>query len=86
MKCGYRFGKLIDAEAVSPLPVAGLIEVADFQDDLRQWHSLALVLDDVLEYGRSYSSHLEYDFRLGHFVLVFGLFTYRLDLPIRYDR
>ena len=57
-----RLRDVIQAEAVGPVPLAGLILVADFNDDLRQRDHLAVVGHQVSENRGSDSAHFEGDF------------------------
>ena len=57
-----RFGDVVQAQAVGPVPLAGLILVADFNHDLGQRDLSTVVHDYVPENRGSDGAHLEGDF------------------------
>jgi len=77
-----RFRDVVQAEAVGPLPLAGLVLVADLNDDLGQRDLSAVVHHYVSENRGSDSAHFEGDFGFGH---VPGI-PDRLDATNQYDR
>ena len=77
-----RFGDVIEAQAVGPVPLAGLVLVPDLDHDLRQRNGFAVLLNRVAKYGRTDGAHLERCFGFGHVPLI----PDRLDNTNQYDR
>ena len=54
-----RFRDVVEAKAVGAVPLAGLVLIADLDDDLGQWDGSTVVDDHVSKYRGSDSAHFE---------------------------
>jgi hypothetical protein len=77
-----RFGDVVEAQAVGPVPPAGLVLVPDLDDDLGQRDHFAIIGDYVSKDCGSDSAYFERDFWFCH---VPGV-PYRLEDTNLYDR